>query len=163
MGFKQSLYRFMQGRNGQDALGKFSLIASLILLVVSSFTRSGILYLAAIVVLGYACFRVMSKNIQKRYYENQKYLDFIGKIKGFFSGNNRSTVDMKSGYKGYKGYNRGASGSTRSNSFWNRTKADPFYRIYKCPSCGQKTRVPKHKGRIEITCPRCGNSFIKRT
>lgn len=157
MGFKQSLYRFMQGRNGQDALGKFSLIASLILLIVSSFTRSGILYLAAIVVLGYAYFRVMSKNIQKRYYENQKYLDFIGKIKGFFSGSNRSTVDMKSGYNKY------TSGNTRSKGFWNRAKADPGYRIYKCPSCGQKTRVPKHKGRIEITCPRCRNSFIKRT
>lgn len=156
MGFRQSLYRFMQGRNGQDALGKAALIASLIILVVSSFTRSGILYLAAIFVLGYAYFRIMSKNIQKRYYENQRYLDLIGKIKGFFSGD-RSTVDMKTGY------GRNASGNTRSSNFWKREKADPGYRIYKCPSCGQKTRVPKHKGRIEITCPRCRNSFIKRT
>jgi DNA-directed RNA polymerase subunit RPC12/RpoP len=148
----------MQGRNGQDALGKASLIASLILLVISSFSRSGILYLVAIAVLGYAYFRIMSKNIQKRYYENQKYLDFIEKIKRFFGGD-RSTVDMRTG----GGYGQRASKRENGGSFWKREKTEPGYRIYKCPSCGQKTRVPKHKGRIEITCPKCRNKFIKRT
>jgi predicted RNA-binding Zn-ribbon protein involved in translation (DUF1610 family) len=37
------------------------------------------------------------------------------------------------------------------------------YKFFKCPACRQKIRVPKGKGRIEITCPRCGNRFIKKT
>ncbi|MFQ9547017.1 MAG: hypothetical protein ACLRZ6_03415 [Lachnospiraceae bacterium] len=30
-------------------------------------------------------------------------------------------------------------------------------------SCGQKIRVPKGKGKIEITCPKYGQKFVKRT
>ncbi|HIX72076.1 MAG: hypothetical protein KH268_06420 [Clostridiales bacterium] len=38
-----------------------------------------------------------------------------------------------------------------------------IFRFFKCPSCGQKIRVPRGKGKIEITCPKCGNKFIKKT
>lgn len=37
------------------------------------------------------------------------------------------------------------------------------HKIYKCKGCGRKIRVPKGKGRIEITCPLCGKKFRKRT
>lgn len=37
------------------------------------------------------------------------------------------------------------------------------YHIYKCPGCGQKVRVPRGKGKIEIHCPKCGKDFIKRS
>lgn len=40
---------------------------------------------------------------------------------------------------------------------------DPNYRIFKCPTCGQKVRVPKGKGTISIHCPKCNHDFIKRT
>ena len=45
------------------------------------------------------------------------------------------------------------------------TGADKTHRVYICPnkSCGQKIRVPKGKGKIEITCPKCGQKFVKRT
>ena len=36
------------------------------------------------------------------------------------------------------------------------------HHIYRCGSCGQKIRVPrKHGTKVEITCPKCGNRFIK--
>jgi DNA-directed RNA polymerase subunit RPC12/RpoP len=37
------------------------------------------------------------------------------------------------------------------------------HRIFVCNRCGKKVRVPKGKGKIEITCPLCGNRMIRRT
>ncbi len=34
---------------------------------------------------------------------------------------------------------------------------------YTCPKCRQTVRVPRGKGKISITCPRCGEKFIKKT
>ena len=40
---------------------------------------------------------------------------------------------------------------------------DRTKKVFKCPSCGQKVRVPKGKGTIMITCPKCHTEFKKRT
>ena len=40
---------------------------------------------------------------------------------------------------------------------------DPTKKVFKCPKCKQKLRVPKGKGKIMITCTYCGNKFEKRT
>lgn len=37
-----------------------------------------------------------------------------------------------------------------------------IFRYFKC-SCGSQLRVPKGKGKIEITCPKCHKSMIRRT
>ena len=37
------------------------------------------------------------------------------------------------------------------------------HKIYRCKGCGRKIRVPRGKGKIEITCPLCGRKFIRRT
>ena len=37
------------------------------------------------------------------------------------------------------------------------------HKIYRCKGCNRKIRVPKGKGRIEITCPMCGRKMIRRT
>ncbi len=37
------------------------------------------------------------------------------------------------------------------------------YKIFACKRCGRTIRVPKKKGKIEVTCPTCGNKSIHRT
>lgn len=36
-------------------------------------------------------------------------------------------------------------------------------KIFMCKSCGRYVRVPKKKGRIQVTCPVCGNKSTHRT
>ena len=36
-------------------------------------------------------------------------------------------------------------------------------RYYSCPKCRQTVRVPRGKGKIAITCPKCREKFIKKT
>ena len=40
---------------------------------------------------------------------------------------------------------------------------DRDHRYYACPKCRQTVRVPRGKGKIAITCPKCREKFIKKT
>lgn len=134
---RERLNRFMQGRYGNDGLNTFLFIMSFALCIIYTFVRIRPLYIIGVVFLVLGYFRMMSRNYYKRSAESIMFYRIIDRIGGFFKGI----------------FGRGASR--------NRTSMD--YRIYKCPRCRQKLRVPCGKGRIMITCKRCGNEFIKRT
>ena len=87
----------------------------------------------AVAVMIYAYFRMFSKNIAKRSAENQWYLQKELKVKGFFQKKKRKLQSRKQ------------------------------YHIYKCPNCKQKIRVPRGRGKIAITCRKCGNEFIRKS
>ena len=40
---------------------------------------------------------------------------------------------------------------------------DKNNRYFSCPKCKQMVRVPRGKGKISITCPKCREKFIKKT
>ena len=42
-------------------------------------------------------------------------------------------------------------------------RTEENYQYYRCPKCRQKLRVPRGRGRIQISCPRCGTQFIKKS
>ena len=46
--------------------------------------------------------------------------------------------------------------------FLDRIK-DREHRHFECPRCHQPVRVPRGKGKIAITCPKCKEKFIKKT
>ena len=46
--------------------------------------------------------------------------------------------------------------------FFDRIK-DREHCYFDCPRCRQTTRVPRGKGKIAITCPKCKERFIKKT
>ncbi len=98
-----------------------------------SFFGGGVFYLFATVLLGYSYFRMFSRNVSRRSLENQKYLQAEMKVRGFFTRKKKELAQRKD------------------------------FRIYKCPGCGQKIRVPRGRGRIAISCRKCGNEFIKKT
>ena len=41
--------------------------------------------------------------------------------------------------------------------------SDRQNRYFDCPKCRQTVRVPRGKGKISITCPRCREKFVKKT
>ena len=60
--------------------------------------------------------------------------------------------------KTYKRYNE----NRRFLLLIDRIK-DRNNRDYSCPKCRQTVRVPRGKGKIAITCPKCREKFIKKT
>lgn len=127
------LQKFMVGRYGADELSRFTSTMIMVCLVVSIFTRWDFVYWLGIFFIGYSYFRMFSKNISARYAENQKFLNIR-----------------------YKAVAK-----------WNLTKKhfaeSKTHRFFKCPQCKQKVRVPKGRGKICITCPKCKHEFVKKS
>lgn len=151
----------MRGRYGNDNLNRFLLIVSVILIIADMFVRWRLLYMLAVLILIYVYCRMFSRNINARYRENQKFLQFTAKF--------RRNGRYGSGNASYGGgaYGGGQYGNTANSGSagWGR-KANPArdrdHKILKCPVCGEKLRVPKGAGKISITCPHCGEKFIKK-
>lgn len=136
MRFKEKLARFMSGRRGMDEFSRFLLIAVLVLIVLSWFTGEllrSILFLLELAGLVYCYFRVFSRNIYKRQKENAWYLEKRRAVADWF----RSLKER-----------------------WQQRKD---YRFFRCPACRALLRVPKNKGRLLLTCRKCGNRFERKT
>lgn len=133
MRMRERMQGFMSGRYGTDQLSKLILWISLACLAVSMFTRLNVFYILGLVLLIYTYYRMFSRNVAKRYAENQKYLNWRY---GFAVRRNKRKVH------------------------WEQRK---IYRFYKCPQCRQKVRVPKGKGKVAITCPKCRMEFVRKS
>ena len=64
----------MYGRYGFDELSKVALAATLVLMVVSLFTKNRFIYLVSLILLVFSYWRALSKNTKKRQQENRKSL-----------------------------------------------------------------------------------------
>ena len=122
---RQWLQHVMMGRYGSDKLGTYTLWGAVILMVISLFIPSAAIKLILMVgyyaLMGWAIFRIFSRNTYKRYQENRKFLQLLDRIK------------------------------------------DREHRYFDCPKCRQPVRVPRGKGKIAITCPKCRERFVRKS
>ena len=108
-----------------------------LVLVISAFVISFIgfpfSFVISIILVVFAFYRMFSRNIYKRQMENAAFLKTVYRVRSFFTG------------------------------FKSRLRERKYYKYYKCVSCGTKMRVPRGKGKIRITCPKCGEKFERKT
>ena len=125
---------FMEGRNGPDKLTVGIIVVYGILAFVKIFLRFS--YIAYVIVsvlqyavLAYAVFRILSKNIQKRYNENFRFEQFLKRWQPY-------AEHMKL-----------------------RVQFIKTHRFRTCKNCGNFLRMKKGKHRKNIVCPRCGKEL----
>lgn len=130
--FLIKIAQFMEGRYGHDNLNLCLLILWIITEIIWVLSRSWVFGIVAVLLIVLTIYRSFSKNIQKRMYENRKYMSVINFIQ-----------------KKYKLIKR----------MW--TERDT-YKYIKCPNCNAQLRVKKVKGDHRVHCPKCGKDFRKK-
>ena len=133
-----AIARFMYGRNGMDQLNLVLMWVVLILDVVTMLVQrnhaavSMVLYWLSMAGWVYVLFRMFSKKLSKRRGENQKFVNWVWR--------------MKSSRAGAK-----------------ERHADKDHKYFTCKNCKTICRVPVGKGKIIITCPKCGAQIHAKT
>lgn len=135
---REKFEKFMRGRYGVDQLNKFLMGLALALILIAIFipgrnSLASLLDTAGLLLIVYAYYRIFSRDVSKRYQENQKFL--------------AKTENIRRRLR-------------REKNIMTQRKE---YHIYTCPQCKQKIRIPRGKGKIEISCPKCGTKFVKKS
>ena len=137
-GFREKIYRFMQGRYGFDQFSRFLMTAGLVMAILCMFLRflpTHIPYYICSFLntffYVFTVFRMLSRNISKRTLENEKYLSLRNKVMPFFDE-------------------------------WTKNLRDKNYVYKKCPKCSAKLRLKRIKGKHITKCPKCGLKFNVR-
>ena len=150
---------FQQQRRGIDELSRTMLITALVLSIIGMIVSKSVGWLRIVLsllsgaLLVLIVIRMTSKNFNKRYQENMKYLTYETAVKDWF----RRTFRAKSANGAYKAPRAKRAGK---NPTWAELKQ---YKYLICPQCAQRLRVPRGKGRIRVTCTHCGNVFETRS
>ena len=124
---------FMIGRYGPDHLGIAMVVLSLVLYLLHGILRFTPIIYISYLLLALSIFRMLSRNMPRRRAENDKFIRYWWPIKTKF-GRIKTNIKQKKTHK-----------------------------FFKCPSCRNTLRVPKGKGKLQITCPKCGERFVKKT
>ncbi|MDL2233910.1 hypothetical protein LJC63_10100 [Ruminococcaceae bacterium OttesenSCG-928-L11] len=126
------LRQLLDGRNGFDQLTAAVLLAGLVFLLAAGISGVAPISFLYLLCVIYAVYRVMSKDINKRRSENWKFVGALQKIAAWWQ------LRVKMG------------------------KERKTHRYLKCPQCGTRLRVPRGKGKIQITCTKCRESFVRK-
>lgn len=127
--FKESVRRFMVGRNGADELSHALVMTELAVILLSLLWPSGLISLIGMLLAAYTLFRIFSRNTAKRRHENDKYIAWRRNF------------------------------STTASQSWNRLKNIRKYKYFKCPECHAMLRLPRKVGEVTVTCGKCKHQF----
>ena len=116
-----------------DQLSIFLLVVYIVVTLLTGFFQLPLLSYASLAILIWCWFRILSRKTYKRSKENTAFL--------------RMVFPITSRYRNLK----------------KRFRDRKTHKYYRCPNCKQELRVPKGKGEITITCPKCKTKFDKRT
>ena len=127
--------RFLRFMQGRYGMDELGKVLNTVTIIVLivAIFTRGYLYPVAIALMVYMYFRIFSKNIPKRAAENQKFCNWR--------------------------YNL----AVKRNKRKQHREQKKIYRFFSCPMCKQKVRVPKGRGKICITCPKCKQEFVRRS
>ena len=126
------LQELMDGRNGVDQFCVAMFLSSFAMNTVAYITRRTVLSSLSALLFLGTVCRALSKNVQRRQAENYRFVRILS--------------DARDRFKLLR---------IRITQFKN-------YRFFNCPGCKSNLRVKRSKGRIQITCPRCGLRFAKK-
>ena len=127
------LRNFMIGRYGPDQLNIALIIFSFMLSIVHGLTGYTPIVFISYFIIALALFRMLSRNILRRRAENDKFLKYWWPIR------------------------------TKLKRSFTKIKDRKTFKYFRCPSCSNTLRVPKGKGKLQITCPKCGERFVKKS
>lgn len=131
--FAVKMQQFMAGRYGTDQFSLFLIIFSMVFTFLGNFRPIRFLYFIGVAIICYALFRTLSKNYEKRRKELYWYLRWSEKPR----------AELK--------------------LLGNKIRDRKTHRYFKCKECKTVLRVPKDRGKIEITCPKCRAKTVKKT
>ena len=129
---RAGLQRFMQGRHGIDQLGLALLYLAILLNILSFIPVLRFLGTLALIAIIFAVYRMLSRNSQQRWKENQWW---VAKSTPLFTKVKQARV-----------------------RFQNRKQ----YRYFTCPKCHAWLRLPRNVGEVTVTCGQCQHSFRKK-
>jgi len=115
------------------------------------------LRIPALACAAWAIFRMFSKNTVARTMENQRWQVFQIKVRDFFKGTARASSGKK------RPRPKPAKAPRKKSNLKKQWEEAKQYRRLSCPQCTQKLRVPRGKGKIRVSCSRCGNKFIAKS
>ena len=131
--WQRRLMEWLRGRQGPDDLAVFSVNLAIVIVLVNVFARTGWLGWVGLALVAYAMFRIQSRNLGARARENEAFLRALGPARPWVQ---------------------------NPRAAWAELRA---YKHVRCSSCRQRVRVPRGKGRLRMTCPRCKTKFEVRS
>ncbi|MCL1906286.1 MAG: hypothetical protein FWG06_04710 [Clostridiales bacterium] len=140
------LRMLLKGRYGFDKLGRFLLLSGLLMHLLAIAIRQGhiVLFLqfAGFALMLLALLRLLSRNISAREREAQRFAVLCQRWAKGLSVIKREAPRLFNG------------------EFWVERR---LYKFYRCPRCAARLRLPRGKGQMRITCPRCGYKMQGKT
>lgn len=129
---KEGFRRFMTGRYGGDQLSRVQVWTGFAMYIIAILTGWGLFSYIGLALYIWAFYRLFSKDITRRYAENQKFLALTGNL--------RQNINQA------------------KNRFKNRKE----YLYFRCPKCKSWLKLPRKVGEVTVTCGKCRHQFRKK-